>query len=104
MDIFSLPFMRIFLFISSRMKNIEYVEYKGHQYPMCVIEIFAGTPDALETLVSSTDLEAQLLADMEDNDLSDAYAMDERFAYYLEPEEFELPYEEIVKLVEASYQ
>lgn len=80
------------------------INWLGKEYPAIDIVIFAGTPDELQVTVSSTELDAVLIQDMEGSIASaEATKLDESIAYYIEPDEFDLPEEEIVKIVEASY-
>ena len=49
-------------------------------------------------------MDAILLEDMDGSIASnEAMKLDETIAYYIEPEEFDLTEEEIIKIVEASY-
>ena len=80
------------------------INWLGREYPAIDITIFAGTPEEQQITVSSTELDAVLLQDMEGSVASnDAVKLDETIAYYIEPGEFNLSEEEIVKIVEASY-
>ena len=80
------------------------INWLGREYPAIDITIFAGTPEEQQVTVSSTELDAVLLQDMEGSVSSnDAVKLDETIAYYIEPDEFNLSEEEIVKIVEASY-
>ena len=80
------------------------INWLGKEYPAIDITIFAGTPEEQQVTVSSTELDAVLLQDMEGSVASnDAVKLDETIAYYIEPDEFNLSEEEIVKIVEASY-
>jgi hypothetical protein len=80
------------------------INWLGREYPAIDITIFAGTPEEQQVTVSSTELDAVLLQDMEGSVASnDAVKLDETIAYYIEPDEFNLSEEEIVKIVEASY-
>ena len=80
------------------------INWLGREYPAIDITIFAGTPEEQQVTVSSTELDAVLLQDMEGSVASnDAVKLDETIAYYIEPGEFNLSEEEIVKIVEASY-
>lgn len=80
------------------------INWLGKEYPAIDITIFAGTPEEQQVTVSSTELDAVLLQDMEGSVAShDAVKLDEAIAYYIEPDEFNLSEEEIVKIVEASY-
>lgn len=80
------------------------INWLGREYPAIDITIFAGTPEEQQVTVSSTELDAVLLQDMEGSVASnDAVKLDENIAYYIEPDEFNLSEEEIVKIVEASY-
>lgn len=80
------------------------INWLGREYPAIDITIFAGTPEEQQVTVSSTELDAVLLQDMEGSFASnDAVKLDETIAYYIEPDEFNLSEEEIVKIVEASY-
>lgn len=80
------------------------INWLGREYPAIDITIFAGTPEEQQVTVSSTELDAVLLQDMEGSVASnDAIKLDETIAYYIEPDEFNLSEEEIVKIVEASY-
>ena len=80
------------------------INWLGREYPAIDITIFAGTPEEQQVMVSSTELDAVLLQDMEGSVASnDAVKLDETIAYYIEPDEFNLSEEEIVKIVEASY-
>lgn len=80
------------------------INWLGREYPAIDITIFAGTPEEQQVTVSSTELDAVLLQDMEGSVASnDAVKLDETIAYYIEPDEFNLSEGEIVKIVEASY-
>lgn len=80
------------------------INWLGREYPAIDITIFAGTPEEQQVTVSSTELDAVLLQDMEGSvESNDAVKLDETIAYYIEPDEFNLSEEEIVKIVEASY-
>lgn len=80
------------------------INWLDKEYPAIDITIFAGTPDELQVTVSSTELDTVLLQDMDGSIATDdAIRLDEKIAYYIEPDEFNLPEEEIVKIVEASY-
>ena len=80
------------------------INWLGKEYPAIDITIFAGTPEEQQVTVASTELDAVLLQDMEGSVAShDAVKLDEAIAYYIEPDEFNLSEEEIVKIVEASY-
>ncbi len=80
------------------------INWLGREYPAIDITIFAGTPEEQQVTVSSTELDAVLLQDMEGSVASnDAVKLDETIAYCIEPDEFNLSEEEIVKIVEASY-
>ena len=80
------------------------INWLGREYPAIDITIFAGMPEEQQVTVSSTELDAVLLQDMEGSVASnDAVKLDETIAYYIEPDEFNLSEEEIVKIVEASY-
>lgn len=80
------------------------INWLGREYPAIDITIFVGTPEEQQVTVSSTELDAVLLQDMEGSVASnDAVKLDETIAYYIEPDEFNLSEEEIVKIVEASY-
>lgn len=80
------------------------INWLGKEYPAIDITIFAGTSEEQQVTVSSTELDAVLLQDMEGSVAShDAVKLDETIAYYIEPDEFNLSAEEIVKIVEASY-
>ncbi len=80
------------------------INWLGREYPAIDITIFAGTPEEQQVTVSSTEFDAVLLQDMEGSVASnDAVKLDETIAYYIEPDEFNLSEEEIVKIVEASY-
>ena len=80
------------------------INWLGKEYLAIDITIFAGTPDELQVTVSSTELDTVLLQDMDGSIAADdATRLDEKIAYYIEPDEFNLPEEEIVKIVEASY-
>lgn len=84
--------------------DIYKIQYRGHEYDCMEVEIFQGTKDADTVVVASVTLEEHILDDMQSDVLApEAMAMDETIAYYLTDEEFLLPYNEIVELVEASY-
>ena len=80
------------------------INWLGKEYPAIDIVIFAGTDNELQVTISSTELDAILLEDMDGSIASnEAMKLDETIAYYIEPEEFDLTEEEIIKIVEASY-
>lgn len=80
------------------------INWLGKEYPAIDIVIFAGTENEQQVTISSTDLDAILLEDMDGSIASnEAIKLDETIAYYIEPEEFNLTEEEIIKIVEASY-
>ena len=80
------------------------INWLGKEYPAIDIVIFAGTDNEQQVTISSTELDAILLEDMDGSIASnEAMKLDETIAYYIEPEEFDLTEEEIVKIVEASY-
>lgn len=80
------------------------INWLGKEYPAIDIVIFAGTDNEQQVTVSSTELDAILLEDMDGSIASnEAMKLDETIAYYIEPEEFDLTEEEIIKIVEASY-
>lgn len=81
------------------------INWLGTEYPAIDITIFEDTPDEQRVTVSSTDLDASLIRYMEGSIVSDeATRLDESIAYYIDPSEFYLPENEIVKIVEESYQ
>lgn len=80
------------------------INWLGKEYPAIDIVIFAGTDNEQQVTISSTELDAILLKDMDGSIASnEAMKLDETIAYYIEPEEFDLTEEEIIKIVEASY-
>ncbi len=80
------------------------INWLGKEYPAIDIVIFAGTDNEQQVTISSTELDAILLEDMDGSIASnEAMKLDETIAYYIEPEEFDLTEEEIIKIVEASY-
>lgn len=80
------------------------INWLGKKYPAIDIVIFAGTDNEQQVTISSTELDAILLEDMDGSIASnEAMKLDETIAYYIEPEEFDLTEEEIIKIVEASY-
>ena len=80
------------------------INWLGKESPAIDIVIFAGTENEQQVTISSTDLDAILLEDMDGSIASnEAIKLDETIAYYIEPEEFNLTEEEIIKIVEASY-
>ena len=80
------------------------INWLGKEYPAIDIVIFAGTDKEQQVTISSTELDAILLEDMDGSVASnEAMKLDETIAYYIEPEEFDLTEEEIIKIVEASY-
>ena len=80
------------------------INWLGQEYPAIDIVIFAGTDNEQQVTISSTELDAILLEDMDGSIASnEAMKLDETIAYYIEPEEFDLTEEEIIKIVEASY-
>lgn len=80
------------------------INWLGKEYPAIDIVIFAGTDNEQQVTISSTELDAILLEDMDGSIASnEAMKLDEAIAYYIEPEEFDLTEEEIIKIVEASY-
>ena len=80
------------------------INWLGKEYPAIDIVIFAGTDNEQQVTISSTELDAILLEDMDGSIASnEAMKLDETIAYYIEPEEFDLTEEEIIKIVEANY-
>jgi len=80
------------------------INWLDKEYPAIDIVIFAGTDNEQQVTISSTELDAILLEDMDGSIASnEAMKLDETIAYYIEPEEFDLTEEEIIKIVEASY-
>ena len=80
------------------------INWLGKEYPAIDIVIFAGTDNEQQVTISSTELDAILLEDMDGSIASnEAMKLDETIAYYIGPEEFDLTEEEIIKIVEASY-
>jgi len=80
------------------------INWLGKEYPAIDIVIFAGTDNEQQVTISSTELDAILFEDMDGSIASnEAMKLDETIAYYIEPEEFDLTEEEIIKIVEASY-
>lgn len=80
------------------------INWLGKEYPAIDIVIFAGTDNEQQVTISSTELDAILLEDMDGSIASnEAMKLDETIAYYIEPEGFDLTEEEIIKIVEASY-
>jgi len=83
------------------------INWLGKEYPAIDIVIFAGTDNEQQVTISSTELDAILLEDMDGSIASnEAMKLDETIAYYIEPEEFDLTEEEIINrysLTFASY-
>lgn len=80
------------------------IEWQGVKYPAIDLVIFEGTNEEMNVTVSSTTLEQELMRCMQNCIGSDeALWLDEKIAYYLEPDEMKLPDEEIVRIVEESY-
>lgn len=80
------------------------INWLGVNYPAVEVTIFNGTADQQTITVSSTELEAVLLIDIEGSLISnEAYKLDEEITYYIEPHQFDLSHDEIARIVEASY-
>jgi hypothetical protein len=80
------------------------IDYCGTSYPVVDVTIFEGTSNEMNVTVSNTDLEEKLMYDMENGIGADeAYRLDETIGFYIRPEEMSLPYEQIVEIVEESY-
>ncbi len=102
---FSLHFMQPLLFVNVVKMEKYNINYKGREYPVVDVVLFAGTAEEMSTRVATTELEDELIDDMKNCIGADeAIRLDETICYYIEPREMELPYNDIVKLVEASYE
>lgn len=80
---------------------MDYVNFRDRVYPIREVTVFQDTPDEMEVLIGTTDLEAQLVAELLSSD--EAYRLDESIFYYVRPEEIDLPDDEIVRIAEDSY-
>lgn len=81
--------------------------YKDKAWPVIEVTIFQDTPKPMDVLVATTDLENELLIDMESklpSLESIATKLDDKISYYIDPTEIGLPYEDIARIVEQSYE
>lgn len=76
-----------------------YIVYQDIAWPVAEVTIFPDTPEQKEVLVATTELEERILNDNTER----GRQLDETIAYYVRPNEIELPYEDIIKIVEDSY-
>ena len=81
------------------------IEWNGDSYRAADITIFAGKEDELDVTVADTLFENEILSHMYAGDRleNEAFAMDDKIAYFIEPHEWSLLEEEITRIVEQSY-
>lgn len=81
------------------------IEWNNQSYKAADITIFAGKKDELDVTIADTTLEDALLAHMYAGDKLErqAFAMDDRIAFFILPHEWKLDEEHLVKIVESSY-
>ena len=81
------------------------IEWNGQSFHAADITIFAGKEDELNVTIADTSFEDEILAHMYAGDIleDEAFAMDERIAYFILPCEWELDEEHLIKIVESSY-
>lgn len=83
------------------------ITYKNKPWPVMEVTIFQDTDKPEDVLVATTDLEDELLEDMQSNTSSVervASKLDDEICYYVRPEEIGLPYSDIIRIVEQSYE
>ena len=86
------------------MKRISGVSFEGVSYPVMEIDIFPNT-DKEEVVLISVDILGDRLTECMENvgvSVAEAYELDEQIFYYLTGEEFNLPEEEIRKILENA--
>jgi len=85
--------------------NTYEIEWNGQSYRAADITIFAGKEDELNVMIADTTLEDALLSHMYAGDKleNQAFAMDDRIAFFILPNEWQLDKEYLVKIVESSY-
>lgn len=81
------------------------IEWNNQSYRAADITIFAGKEDELNVTIADTTLEDELLTHMYAGDKleNQAFAMDDRIAFFILPHEWELDEEHLIKIVERSY-
>ena len=85
--------------------NTYEIEWNGQSYRAADITIFAGKEDELNVMIADTTLEDALLSHMYAGDKleNQTFAMDDRIAFFILPNEWQLDKEYLVKIVESSY-
>ena len=81
------------------------IEWNNQSYRVADITIFAGKEDELNVTIADTTLEDELLTHMYAGDkLEDqAFAMDDKIAFFILPHEWGLDEEHLINIVESSY-
>ena len=95
------------LYYSCTTMDKYYISYKERMWPMVEVTIFKGTPNQADVAVGTTELEDEIVDDLTSDIPSasdEANRLDVAICYYIKPEEMDLPCEDIVRIVEASYE
>lgn len=88
---------------SKHFAEIEMITWNDRQYPSKSLTIFKGDKHEQEATVSIEELQFELLDEVECTPVSDeAEELDDQIYYYLSKEEFELPDDEIVEILENA--
>lgn len=85
--------------------NTYEIEWNGQLYRAADITIFAGKEDELDITIADTTLEREILSHMYSGDEMEdkAFAMDDKIAFFILPNEWKLDEEYLIKIVESSY-
>lgn len=85
--------------------NTYEIEWNGQSYRAADITIFAGKEDELDVTIADTKLEDEILSHMYAGDEMEdkAFAMDDKIAFFILPNEWKLDEEHLIKIVESSY-
>lgn len=88
---------------SKHYAEITMITWKNRQYPSKSLTIFKGDKEEQEVIVSIDELQLELLDEEECTPVSDeAESLDNTIYYYLTKEEFELPDDEIIEILENA--
>lgn len=90
---------------SKHYSEIAMIRWDGREYPSKTLTIFQGEPNEEEVLVSTVDLENELLDDEKEEyrkKPEEAEHLDNQIYYYLESEEMQLSDEEIIAILEKA--
>lgn len=85
--------------------NTYEIEWNGQSYRAADITIFAGKKDELNVTIADTTLEDKILSHMYAGDKmeNEAFAMDDKIAFFILPDEWRLCEEHLIRIVESSY-